>query len=79
MELEAHMFEGERARARQICMENTLEADFAEAEQREQWADIKVEYHLGFMEEKRWDFITLVYTVDMMAGQEVRAKEQRMM
>ena len=41
MEIEAQMFEAERARARQIWRENTLKDKLAEPEAREWRADIK--------------------------------------
>ena len=40
MELEAHMFEAERARARQSWRENALKAKLAEAEERERRDEI---------------------------------------
>ena len=71
MELEAQMFEAERSRPRQSWRENTLEADIAEAEGRERRDEIKGEDNVRLLAEKRWDFTTLVYLVDKMAGQEV--------
>ena len=40
MELEAQVFEAERARARHIWRENALKAELAEAEERERRAEI---------------------------------------
>ena len=45
MELEAHMFEVERARARQSWRENALEDELALAKERERRSDIKGRYH----------------------------------
>ena len=68
MELEAQMFEAERVRARQSWRDNTLEAELAEAEESERRAYIKERDHVRLLEEKRWYFNTLVYSVDRMAG-----------
>ena len=62
------MFEAEMARARQSWRENTLKAEIAEAEEREQRDEIKGAEHLWLLAEKRWDFTNLVYSVDRMAG-----------
>ena len=40
MELEAHIFEAEGARARHSWRENALESELAEAEEREKRSDI---------------------------------------
>ena len=68
MELEAQMFEAERSRARQIWRENALKADLTEAEERDRRAEIKGGEHFWLLAEKRWDFTTLVYSVDRMVG-----------
>ena len=49
MELEAQVFETERARARQIWRDNALKADIAEAEERERRDDIEGEEHMRFL------------------------------
>ena len=61
------MFEAERARSRQIWMENALKAEFAKAEERERRVEIKGGDHVQLLAEKRWYFTTLVYSVDRMA------------
>ena len=43
------MFETERARARQICRENTLKAEIAEVDERGRRAEIKGEDHVRFV------------------------------
>ena len=49
MELEAQVFEEERARARQIWRENVLKAELAEAEERERRDEIEGEEHVRFL------------------------------
>ena len=49
-------------------MDNALEANIVEAEERERRSEIKGEEHVQKLGEKRWDFATLVYSVDRMAG-----------
>ena len=49
MELEAQMFEAERARARQIWRENMLKAKIAEVDEREWRAETEWEYHVRFL------------------------------
>ena len=49
MELEAQVFEAERARVRQSWRENVLKAELAEAEEREQRAEIEGEEHVQFL------------------------------
>ena len=68
MELEAQTFEAERARARQIWREKAIEAELAEAEDREWKAEIKGGEHVWLLEEKWWGFTTLIYSVDRMEG-----------
>ena len=47
---------------------NGLEAELAEAEESKRRDSIEEEYHMRFLGEKQWDFITLVFSVDRMAG-----------
>ena len=49
MELEAQVFEAERDRARQSWRENTLNAELAEAKEREQRDEIEGEKHVQFL------------------------------
>ena len=60
MEIEAQMFKAERSRARQIWRENSLDAELAEAEERERRAEIKGGDHVRLLADKWCDFITLV-------------------
>ena len=68
MELNAQMFEAERARARQSWRENALEAELAKAEKKERRDNIKGGEHVRLLSDKQWDFTTLVYSVDIMSG-----------
>ena len=68
MYIEAQMFEAKSSRARQICRENALEAELDESKKRERRAEIKGGEHVLLLEEKRWDFTTLVYSVDILVG-----------
>ena len=54
------MFKAERSRARQIWRENSLDAELAEAEERERRAEIKGGDHVRLLADKWCDFITLV-------------------
>ena len=47
---------------------NGIEAKLTEVEESEQRDSIEGGYHMRFLGEKRWDFTTLVSSVDMMAG-----------
>ena len=47
---------------------NGLEAELAEAEESKQRDSIEGGYDIQFLGEKQWDFITLVFSVDRMAG-----------
>ena len=49
MELEAQVFETERARARQSWRENSIKSELSEAEEREPRADIEGEEHVRFL------------------------------
>ena len=49
MELDAQVFEAERARARQSWRENTLKAELYDAEDRDQKDDIEGEEHVQFL------------------------------
>ena len=49
MELEAQLFEADRARARHSWRENALKADLAEAEEKDRRADIEGEEHVRFL------------------------------
>ena len=49
MELEAQVFEAERARAIQGWRENALKAELAEEEEREQRSEIKREENVRFL------------------------------
>ena len=68
MEIKAQMFEAERTRVRQIWREKAIDAELAEAEEREQRDDIKGGEHVLLLTEKQWQFTTLVYSMDRMAG-----------
>ena len=68
MEFKVQMFEAESSRARQIWRENALEAELDESKKRERRAEIKGGEHVLLLEEKRWDFTTLVYSVDILVG-----------
>ena len=49
MELEAQVFEAERARAKQIWRENMLKAELIELEKRKRRDEIKGEEHVRFL------------------------------
>ena len=49
MELRAHMFKAERARAIQICRDNALEAELSGVEERERRYDIMEEDHVRLL------------------------------
>ena len=49
MEIEAQMFEAERARARQSWKDNALKAEIAEVEERDRRDDIEGEENVQFM------------------------------
>ena len=49
MELEAQVFEAERARARQSWRDNALKADLSEVEERERRDDIEGEDQVRFL------------------------------
>ena len=68
MELEAQIFEAERARSIQSWRENALEAELAEAEDRGGGLRSRGGEHVQLLAEKWWYFITLVYSVGGMVG-----------
>ena len=68
MEFKVQMFEAESSRARQLWRENALEAELDESKKRERRAEIKGGEHVLLLAEKRWDFTTLVYSVDILVG-----------
>ena len=49
MELEAHVFEAERARARQSWRDNALKDELSEVEERDQRDEIEREEQVWFM------------------------------
>ena len=55
------MFEAERHRVRQSWRENALEAELAEAEERERRYEIKGGEHVRLLAENQLDFTALGY------------------